>query len=200
MLTKKEDVRSQRIHEHLAMSADVKHQVASTCSEAILAAADLIAESFQLGGKLLICGNGGSAADSQHLAAEFVSRLTKDFNRPGLPAIALTTDTSFLTAYANDYDFEGVFARQVEALGRPEDVLIGISTSGNSENVVRAVRIAQEAGMQTIVLTGNGGLLPDLADVAICVPSVETQYIQEAHLAIEHILCGLVERMLFEDV
>ena len=193
----KEDIRIQRIHEHLAMSADVKLQVASICSGAILAAADLIAESFQMGGKLLICGNGGSAADSQHLAAEFVSRLTQDFERPGLPAIALTTDTSFLTAYTNDYDFEGVFARQVQALGSPGDVLLGISTSGNSKNIVQAIRTAQDAEMQIIVLTGDIDLLPDLADVAICVPNTDTQYIQEAHLAIEHILCGLVERMLF---
>ncbi len=196
MLTK-EDLRYQRVHEHLLMSAEVKHQVATTCSDAILDAADLVAESFRLGCKLLICGNGGSAADSQHLAAEFVSRLTMDFDRPGLPAIALTTDSSFLTAYANDFDFNGIFARQVQALGEAGDVLIGISTSGNSGNIIRAVTAAKEKVMHTIVLTGEGGLLSDLADVAICVPSSETQYIQEAHLAIEHILCGLVERMIF---
>ena len=113
------------------------------CRGASPSAADVITEAFRSGGKLLLCGNGGSAADCQHMAAEFVSRLTKDFERPGLPAIALTTDTSFLTAYTNDCGFEGVFARQVQALGRPGDVLLGISTSGNSANVIQAVEVAR---------------------------------------------------------
>jgi D-sedoheptulose 7-phosphate isomerase len=165
--------------------------------EAICSAASLITETFRSGGKVLLCGNGGSAADCQHMAAEFVSRLTKDFERPGLPAIALTTDTSFLTAFANDCGFEGVFARQVQALGKAGDVVIGISTSGNSPNVIRAVEAAQAAHMHTVVLTGHGGRLPGMARVAIVVPSTNTQYIQETHLAIEHILCDLVERSLF---
>ena len=131
------------------------------------------------------------------MAAEFVSRLTKDFERPGLPAIALTTDTSFLTAYANDCGFEGVFARQVQALGRPGDVLIGISTSGNSANVIQAVELARGTGMKTVSLTGVGGRLAKIADVAIAVPSDDTQHIQETHLAVEHLLCLLVERALF---
>ena len=131
------------------------------------------------------------------MAAEFVSRLTKDFERPGLPAIALTTDTSFLTAYANDCGFEGVFTRQVQALGRPGDVLIGISTSGNSTNVIQAVELARTIGMRTVSLTGSGGRLAKLADVAITVPSDDTQHIQEVHLAVEHLLCMLVERALF---
>lgn len=197
MVLTKEDIRPQRIQNHLLKSAEVKVQAAKVCGGAILEAAELIADVFRLGGKMLICGNGGSAADSQHLAAEFVSRLTMDFERPGLPAIALTTDSSFLTAFTNDFDFDGVFARQVQALGEAGDVLVGISTSGNSRNVIAAVDTAQEKMMGTIVLTGEGGLLPDMADVAICVPNTETQYIQEAHLAIEHILCALVERMLF---
>jgi len=131
------------------------------------------------------------------MAGEFVSRLTKDFERPGLPAIALTTDTSFLTAFANDCGFEGVFERQVQALGKAGDVLIGISTSGNSTNVIRAVEAAMAAEIRTIVLTGSGGRLAEMADIAISVPSVNTQYIQETHLAIEHILCHLVERDVF---
>jgi D-sedoheptulose 7-phosphate isomerase len=131
------------------------------------------------------------------MAAEFVSRLTKDFERPGLPAIALTTDTSFLTAYANDCGFDGIFARQVQALGRPGDVLLGISTSGNSPNVIQAVELARATGLRTVSLTGSGGRLGKLADVAIAVPNDDTQHIQETHLAVEHLLCLLVERALF---
>jgi len=186
-----------RAQDHLLESIEVKQRVAEHCMTSILAAAQLIAETFRSGGKVLLCGNGGSAADCQHMAAEFVNRLTKDFERPGLPAIALTTDTSFLTAFANDCGFEGVFERQVQALGKPGDVLIGISTSGNSTNVIRAMEAARAANMQTIVLTGNSGRLVEIADVAISVPSANTQYIQEAHLVIEHILCDLVECYLF---
>jgi D-sedoheptulose 7-phosphate isomerase len=186
-----------RVRAYLVESAEVKRLTAEACGEAITAAAALIAEAFRAGGKLLICGNGGSAADCQHMAAELVSRLTKDFERPGLPAIALTTDTSFLTAYANDCGFEGVFARQVQALGRPGDVVLGISTSGNSANVVRAVELGRAMGMRCIALTGSGGRLAKLADVTIAVPSDDTQHIQEAHLAVEHLLCMLVERSLF---
>ncbi|HEY5869921.1 MAG TPA: SIS domain-containing protein [Candidatus Tectomicrobia bacterium] len=182
---------------HLLVSADIKRQVAEECLDAILAAADLITQAFRSGGKVLLCGNGGSAADCQHMAAEFVSRLTKEFERPGLPAIALTTDTSFLTAFANDCGFEGIFERQVQTLGKPADVLIGISTSGNSPNVIRAVEAAHAADMRTVVLTGSGGRLAQMAHVAVSIPSANTQYIQEAHLAVEHILCELVEQSLF---
>jgi D-sedoheptulose 7-phosphate isomerase len=185
------------VRSYLAESAAIKRLTADACAEAITTAAQAIAEAFRAGGKLLICGNGGSAADCQHMAAEFVSRLTRDFERPGLPAIALTTDTSFLTAFANDCGFEGVFARQVQALGRPGDVLLGISTSGNSANVIQAVELARATGVRTVSLTGAGGRLAKLADVAISVPSDDTQHIQEAHLAIEHLLCMLVERALF---
>jgi D-sedoheptulose 7-phosphate isomerase len=184
---------------HLLESAAVKQEIADTLIGVLLAAADVISESFRSGGKLLLCGNGGSAADCQHMAAEFVSRLTRERDRPALPAIALTTDTSFLTAYSNDCGYDGVFARQVQALGKPGDVLIGISTSGNSNNVVRAVDAAKEAGMRTIVLTGNRGQLASMADVGIAVPAANTQYIQEAHLAIEHVLCSLVEDDLYGD-
>lgn len=186
-----------RARAYLQESADLKREVAGKCLDSIVAAAGLIAEAFRSGGKVLLCGNGGSAADCQHMAAEFVSVLSQDFKRPGLPAIALTTDTSFLTAYANDFGYEGIFERQVQALGKPGDVLVGISTSGNSTNVVRAVEAAQTAGMRTLVLTGNAGRLPGMAEVAISVPSADTQHIQEAHLAIEHVICELVERQLF---
>lgn len=183
---------------YLLESAELKRQVAEQCIDAILAAADLIADTFRSGGKVLLCGNGGSAADCQHMATEFVSRLSKEFERPGLPAIALTTDTSFLTAFTNDCGFEGVFARQVQALGRPGDVLIGISTSGNSANVIRAVEAARAANMRIIALTGSSGHLTGIVDIAIAVPSDNTQHIQEAHLGIEHLLCYLIEGHLFQ--
>lgn len=182
---------------HLLQSAEIKRLIAEQCLDSILAVAGVITETFQSGGKLLLCGNGGSAADCQHMAAEFVSRLSKDFERPGLPAIALTTDTSFLTAFANDCGFDGVFARQVQALGKPQDTLLGISTSGNSPNVIQAIEAAQTMKIRTIALTGTGGRLATIAHLAIAVPSTDTQYIQEAHLAIEHILCAIVERELF---
>jgi D-sedoheptulose 7-phosphate isomerase len=185
------------VRSYLAESAAIKRLTAEACSEPIATAAVVITEAFRAGGKLLICGNGGSAADCQHMAAELVSRLTKDFERPGLPAIALTTDSSFLTAYANDCGFEGVFARQVQALGRSGDVLLGISTSGNSANVIQAVELARAMGLRCVTLTGAGGRLAKLADVAISVPSEDTQHIQETHLAVEHLLCMLVERALF---
>src|SRR5438105_1477990 len=127
------------VRSHLEESSDVTRRAAAHCAPAVATAAHLIAETFAAGGKVLLCGNGGSAADCQHVAAELVSRLTRDFDRPGLPAIALTTDTSFLTAYTNDVGFDGVFARQVQALGKPGDVLLAISTSGTSANVLRAV-------------------------------------------------------------
>jgi len=193
-----EDSRHDVVRAHLLEAAQVQRLAAEHCGPAILHAADLIVESFRRGGKLLLCGNGGSAADCQHLATEFTSRLSAEFVRPALPAIALTTDTSFLTAYPNDYDFEGLFARQVEALGKPGDVLLGISTSGGSKNVIRAVETARSRALKTIVLTGSRGPLRDLADVAVSVPSGSTQHIQETHLAVEHLICHLVERALFE--
>jgi len=132
------------------------------------------------------------------MAAEFVSRLRKEFGRPGLPAIALTTDTSFLTADANDCGFEGVFERQVQALGRPGDVLIGISTSGNSVNVLRVVKAAREIDMKTVGLLGAGGAMKDQVDHAITIPSGNTQHVQEALLSVEHVLCHLVQKALFK--
>jgi phosphoheptose isomerase len=185
------------VRTHLLESARLKEEIAEHQVGLIVAAARLIAKALQSGGKVLLCGNGGSAADCQHMAAEFVSRLRRDFARPGLPAIALTTDTSFLTAFSNDCGFEGAFERQVQTLGQPGDVLIGISTSGNSANVVRAMEAAVKIGMTTIALTGCGGYLVDVAQMTIPVPHTNTLYIQEAHLAIEHILCSLVEQYLF---
>lgn len=186
-----------KIQTHLRESAELKNQVSQTCVSSILAASNLIIDTYRKGGKVLLCGNGGSAADCQHMAAELVSRLTKEFDRPGLPAIALTTDTSFLTAYTNDCGFDGVFERQVQALGKKEDVLIGISTSGNSINILRAVSAAHVLGMQTIGLLGGNGALNSKVDLAVVVPSSNTQYVQEALLSIEHILCGIIEQVLF---
>ena len=189
--------REAQVGEWLREAAALQGRTADECAAAVVRAADTIAGAYRAGGKLLLCGNGGSAADCQHVAAELVSRLSADFERPALAAIALTTDTSFLTAFGNDYGFEGVFARQVEALGRSGDVLLGISTSGSSENVCRAVAAARELGMTTIGLLGEGGRLTASVDVAIVVPDRNTQRVQEAMLPLEHALCALVERAVF---
>lgn len=185
---------------HLAASAQTTAKASETTLDSIHKATTLITACFRAGKKVLICGNGGSAADAQHMAAEFVNRLSKDFERPGLPAISLTTDTSFLTSYANDYGYDGVFERQVRALGQAEDVLIGISTSGNSRNVISAIRGAREIGLVTIGLGGSDGEMATLVDCCIAVPSRETQHIQETLLAIEHVVCLLVERNVFSNV
>ena len=189
--------RKNRVQEYLLQSAEIQKGVANECAESILLAAELITACFQSGGKVLLCGNGGSAADCQHMATEFVSRLRKDFERPGLPAIALTTDTSYITAFANDFGFDGMFERQVQALGNPGDILIAISTSGESVNVIRAVKAAWASDIYPIVITGRGGQLGEMGKVSISVPSNDTQYVQESHLAIEHILCELVEKDMF---
>ncbi|RZO30385.1 MAG: SIS domain-containing protein [SAR116 cluster bacterium] len=160
-------------------------------------AARMIAASLQAGGKLMLCGNGGSAGDSQHLAAEFVATLDHRRPRAGLAALALTTDTSFLTAYANDFGYEGVFSRQVETLGKAGDVLIGITTSGNSANVVAACLAAREMGVKTIAMTGEGGgKLADHADILLAVPSSVTMHVQESHIALGHVITLAVERLL----
>lgn len=189
----------QLIKSHLLTSAEVKRKIAEECLDNIVAAALLMVDTFRGGGKVLLCGNGGSAADCQHIAGELINWLNKDFQRPGLAAIALTTDTSVLSAIANDTGFESVFERQVLTLGQPGDTLIGISTSGNSLNIIRAVTAAKQIGMGVIILTGVSGKLATMADVVIAVPSNNTQYIQEGHLAIEHILCELVENYLFAE-
>ncbi len=186
------------VRRHLLTSADVKRAAAEQCAAPLAEAAARAVASFKAGGKLLFCGNGGSAADCQHLAAEFTSALNHDRPRPGLAAIALTTDTSFLTANANDFGFDHVFERQVEALGRPGDVLVGITTSGNSPNVLRAFARARELGMVTVLFSGeSGGKARGVVDVAVCVPSRDTQHIQESHIALGHCLCALVEQALF---
>ena len=189
---------AERARARLMGSAEVTRRTTEACLDSIVEAAEMMATSFRAGGKLLLCGNGGSAADCQHFATELVSVMEKEFQRPGLSAIALTTDTSFLTAFSNDFGYERVFERQVRAHARPGDVLIGISTSGNSANVLRAMEAAREMGMKSIGLTGNGGRLASAADVAISIPSSDTQQIQEVHLAVEHILCDLVECHLFD--
>lgn len=194
-----DEVGTKLIQKHLTESSKVTHKVANECIKSILAAIELIISTFRAGNKVLICGNGGSAADSQHMAGEFVCMLNKALNRPGLPAIALTTDTSILTAYANDIGFNKVFERQLQALGQPGDLLIGISTSGNSANVILAMKKAKISKMQTVALIGHRGKLAKIADVAIAVPSANTQYIQESHIAIEHIICELVEYNLFPE-
>jgi D-sedoheptulose 7-phosphate isomerase len=163
-------------------------------ASSIARAASIITDSFRAGGKLLLCGNGGSAADCQHVAAEFVGRFAPAVTRPPLPAIALTTDTSFITAQANDLGFDDVFARQVQALGRRGDVLIAISTSGRSRNVILAAKEARRTGLSVVALLGEGGPLADEANVSIRVPSRETALIQQTHLAIEHLICQLVEQ------
>ena len=161
----------------------------------IAAAAEAMIKSLRAGGKIMLCGNGGSAADAQHLAAELVGRYLKD--RAPLAALALTVDTSALTAIANDYAFEEVFARQVTGLGRPGDLLLALSTSGESANVLAAVAAAKAKGIATIALTGaGGGRLAPLADLAIRVPAARSNAVQELHIAVGHILCGIVEDAL----
>ena len=183
---------------YLVETAETVTRVREECVDDIASAASLLVTSLEGGGKILICGNGGSAADAQHLATEFVSTLTIDNPRPSIPAIALTTDTSLLTAIANDFGPDGVFERQVESLGRRGDVLIAISTSGNSANVIRAAERAQEQRLRVIALTGSsGGKLAPLADVAVKVPSTVTAHIQESHLAVEQLLASLVEDALY---
>lgn len=184
------------IADRLAESGQVKHLLASAYLEPVAQAASLVVETLRAGRSVLLFGNGGSAADAQHIAAEFVGRYVED--RPALPAVALTTDSSALTAIGNDYGFEQVFARQVRALGRPGDLAIGISTSGTSANVNAGLAAARELGLRTIGLAGRGGgELARIAEVCIVVPSRVTARIQEAHIAVGHILCELVDRELF---
>lgn len=161
----------------------------------IVDVADVVLRALRSGNKVIFAGNGGSAADSQHLAAEFVSRFMYD--RPGLPALALNTDTSMLTAIGNDYGFEHLFERQIEANGRRGDVFIGISTSGNSKNILRAIVRAKEMGLVTVGLAGKGGAIQTACDYVISVPSQSTPRIQESHIAIGHAICGLVEASMF---
>ena len=181
------------LHETIQDHLQAIQQLEEVCGEDILQAVDLCQDALDSGHKIFLCGNGGSAADCQHLAAELVVRFTRE--RQGLPAIALTTDTSILTACGNDYGYDRVFSRQVEALGRMGDVLLAFSTSGNSVNVLAAVRRAQEAGMFTIGFTGSkGGEMAELCEICITVPSTVTARIQECHILLGHWLCDELER------
>ena len=179
-------------------SAAALERAAETLPADVARAAAIVTEALREGGKVLLCGNGGSAADAMHLAAELAGRLKKD--RKGLPALALTVNPSVLTAVSNDYGYEMVFARQVDALGVAGDVLVGISTSGSSANIVRALEEARSRGVATIGLMGEGGgPMAALCDVAIRAPISETQRVQEVHIAIGHAICEVVERELFGD-
>ena len=186
-----------RIRAHFAESAELKLAAAEAMAPQIVRAAALMTECLLADGKLLACGNGGSAADAQHLAAEFVGRFVRE--RAGLPAIALTTDSSILTAVGNDYGFEQIFARQIQALARPGDVAVAISTSGNSPNVLEGVKAARKAKAKTIGLSGkDGGVLAEEVDIAITIVSKSTARIQECHIAVGHLLCELAEEGLCE--
>jgi D-sedoheptulose 7-phosphate isomerase len=168
-------------------------------NDSILQVADSIYRSFLAGNKILICGNGGSAADSQHFAAEFVNAFSRDLDRKALPAIALSTDSSVLTSIANDFDFENIFSRQVAAYGKPGDVLVTLTTSGASRNCISAVEVANSLQLVTIVFTRKNAQISELADIAIEVPSENTQHIQECHMLAYHMVTELVEDKLFRE-
>lgn len=185
----------ERVKNLLNISADLKKTVAETLSSEILDAAQKIQGRLEAGGKLMLMGNGGSAGDAQHIAAELVGRFKKE--RKAMPALALTVDTSSLTALGNDYGFDTIFERQVEALANKNDTVIGISTSGNSENIIRAVNKANSIGAFTIGLLGNdGGKLKDAVNLPIIIPSNDTARIQEVHITIGHIICEIIEEDL----
>ena len=186
------------IIDSLIESAETKHKIKDQLMEDIIKAVDLLSACYKGGNKLLLCGNGGSAADCQHIATELMIRLNHHIQRPALPAIALTTDTSNLTAGGNDIGFENVFARNVDGLGNKGDILLAISTSGNSPNVVKAVEMAHKKGMKVIgLLGGNGGKLKDAVDLPIIIPTSNVQRIQEGHITVAHIICELVEDKLY---
>lgn len=186
------------IQQRIRESIQTKQQVLESpmILGSIQVAIEQISACFQAGGKVLFCGNGGSAADAQHLAAEFSGRFYQD--RDALPAEALHTNTSYLTAVANDYSYEVIYARLIQGIGQKGDVLVGLSTSGNSKNIIRAFETAQNKGMLTIGLTGaGGGAMAQLSDILISIPSRDTPRIQEAHMLIGHIICERVEAQLF---
>jgi D-sedoheptulose 7-phosphate isomerase len=178
-------------------SADLKLRFIRQNAELLIQVVRMIVEAFKGGNKVLLFGNGGSAADAQHIAAEFVNRFL--IERPPLPALALSTDTSVLTSISNDYGYVDSFAKQIKALGKKGDVAIGISTSGSAANVIKAVKVAKEMGLKTVGLTGNdGGELAKRVDIALIVASPVTPRIQEVHITIGHVLCEMVDRMLFQ--
>jgi D-sedoheptulose 7-phosphate isomerase len=188
-----------RVKQTFVASIDTKMQATELLAGPVAAAAEAMVQSLLAEGKILACGNGGSAGDSQHFSSELLNRFERE--RPALPAIALTTDTSTLTSIANDYSYAEIFSKQIRALGREGDILLAISTSGNSLNVLEAVKVAHQRGMRVVALTGNTGgkmrelLQPD--DVEVCVPSVVTARIQEVHLLVIHCLCDLIDTQLF---
>ena len=185
------------ITETIQQSIDLKSQLLQDRDllERINTAGNRCIDTFKAGNRVLIAGNGGSAADAQHIAAEFVCRF--NFERPGLPAVALATNYSVMTAAGNDYSFENVFAREVEANGHEGDIFIGITTSGNSANILKAIEAAQKAGIYTLGFAGAGGAIQETADLCLAVPSSSTPRIQECHILIGHILCEIVENTLF---
>ena len=180
----------------ISISADVKRAMLDACAKDIDIAANIMTDAVKNGRKILWCGNGGSAADAQHMATELMGGL-RDHDRPAIASISLTTDSSFLTAWSNDTDFNTIFSRQLDGLGKAGDVLVAISTSGNSDNIVQAVERAKTMDMAVIILTGqSGGKLRDKGDVIIRIPSDDTQRIQEGHLLAEHIMCEMVENAI----
>jgi D-sedoheptulose 7-phosphate isomerase len=186
------------ITDSLNESSETKLKIKDNLQEKLLKAIELLTECYKNGNKLLLCGNGGSAADCQHIATELMIRLSHHIQRPALPAIALTTDSSNLTAGGNDIGFENVFVRSIEGLGNNGDVLLAISTSGNSDNVIKAVEMAHKKGMKVVgFLGGDGGKLKDNIDLPIIIPSSNVQRIQEGHITIAHIICELVEDKLY---
>jgi D-sedoheptulose 7-phosphate isomerase len=191
----------QSISEALINAVIAKEAFVKQSSKGLVALACQMVMVIRQGGKILLFGNGGSAADAQHMAAEFVNRFL--INRRPMAAIALTTDTSIITSIGNDFSFDEIFSKQVQALGKPEDLALGISTSGSSVNVIKAIEVAKVIGMRTAVLTGglagNGGELGQIADLTLNVPTAKTQHIQEVHLWAEHLLCELVEQEIFGE-
>ena len=190
-----------RVRGHFTESIAIKVTAAEQIAESIAAAGQVMSDAILNDGKIMSCGNGGSAADAQHLSSELLNRF--EMERPGLPAIALTTDSSTLTSISNDYAYEEIFSKQVRALGKEQDVLLGISTSGNSENVIRAIAAAHERGMNVIALTGrDGGRMANIfqpGDVEIRVPATRTARIQEVHLIVIHCLCDLIDTTLLGE-
>lgn len=190
-------MQTQLLHS-LTASIAAKRDFAAAAGEAVCRLARWMTETIRAGNTIYLCGNGGSAADAQHVAGEFINRFL--INRRPLPAVALTTDTSVITAIANDFSYDDIFAKQVEALARPGDLLIGISTSGNSENIIRAVLAAHDKKTRSAALTGgSGGRLIELADLALNVPAHKTPHIQETHIWVLHFLCEMVEQELFGE-
>ena len=181
-------------------SAEVKLSMLNDCINEIESAAIMMIDASEKGNKILWCGNGGSAADAQHMAAELMGGL-RSHDRPAIASLALTTDSSFITAWSNDTDYESIFSRQIEALGSEGDILVAISTSGNSMNVIRAIDAAKINNLKIIILTGKtGGKMINMGDISICIPSNDTQRIQEGHLLVEHILCESVEASIRDSL